>query len=719
MKVRERHRCHLLVRPGSRLAIAVLLALGAAARTDNALAEPEATAAPPPVSVVASAEKQRLLEYLLAYDTNPATVVREARAAQARARAANDDALLSLALSVECRGLYRENKLEAADTACAEALKLAERGDDLAMFAVQRMLGTLTTERGQPMAALQNAFDSLAAARRSGNELARAAAFGNLGTVAQFAGANSDAVEYYDRALTIANQIGSDNLRLQVANNLGVLLLESGDPEAARAHFAQALAASQRLRAGLGGFAVRYGIALADLESGRNSEAVAALRSLVAQEYEEQTPAQRAEAQMFLARGEFKLGNMAAAEAAARTAAADLRRLRPIRAYPAQALLIDILTARGKLEEAARLSDSLVQEVPVDARGRVELLEARARLLAAQGQHRAAYVTLIDAQSAREQQSLARAARTLAFMRARTEAQERFQELTHLRAQQARAEDEAHQARIVRNFSLAIVAITLIGAIALWLMARVRRKLEAEIERRRSLDALGKLTGGVAHDFNNLMTIVQQAMDLLRQDPAVKSSGDALILIDEAEGAARLGGHITRQLLTFARQQPMQPEDVPLRQYIEQRRLLFERTLGESMRLEVILNDEHCGVRVDPGQLTTAIINLLANSRDAMGGKGEVTMRIEAIHNAFRDRRWAELPIGRYVSIAIIDRGKGMSAEVARQAVTPFFTTKGEAGGTGLGLSTVHGFVVQSGGILLLKSEPNLGTTITLVLPHC
>jgi two-component system cell cycle sensor histidine kinase/response regulator CckA len=137
------------------------------------------------------------------------------------------------------------------------------------------------------------------------------------------------------------------------------------------------------------------------------------------------------------------------------------------------------------------------------------------------------------------------------------------------------------------------------------------------------------------------------------------------------------------------------------------------------MRLIVTFNDDLCGVRADPGQLTTAIINLLANSRDSMGGKGDVTIRIEAIDNTFRDRRWAELAIGRYVSIAIIDRGHGMSADVAREAVTPFFTTKAAAGGTGLGLSTVHGFVVQSGGILLVQSDQRLGTTITVVLPHC
>lgn len=719
----ERHRCHARCVAGVAVACVTLVIVGQHVHADDAqagvLAPTSEAGSSRGRNTSNAAEQQQLLEYLVAVDKSPALVVSEARAAQARAMAASDDSLLSLARSVECRGLYRQAKLEEADAACADALKLAARGDDLAVFAAQRMTGTLLAERGQPMAALQNVLDSHAAATRSGNELARAAALGNLGAVAQFSGANADAVDYYDRALALADRIGSDSLRLQIANNLGVLLLETGDADGARIYFQQALGAAGRIDGGYYALAVRYGIALADAESGRAEDAVKVLRALIAEKHPDETPAQRAEAQLFLARAEFKLGNTESAETAARAAAEGLRKLRPVRAYPAQALLVDVLVAGGKLDEASRLAERLMLEIPADMRGRVELLEARARLFEAQARHREAYAALLEAQRVREQQSLARANRTLAFMRARTEAQERFHELTNLRTQQAQAQDDAEQARIVRNFSLAILAITLLGSVALWITTRARRKLEAEIERRRSLDALGKLTGGFAHDFNNLMTIVQQAMDLLRQDAAVKQSGDALILIDEAEGAARLGGHITRQLLTFARQQPMQPEDVPLKQYVEQRRLLFERTLGESMRLIVTFNDDLCGVRADPGQLTTAIINLLANSRDSMGGKGDVTIRIEAIDNTFRDRRWAELAIGRYVSIAIIDRGHGMSADVAREAVTPFFTTKAAAGGTGLGLSTVHGFVVQSGGILLVQSDQRLGTTITVVLPHC
>jgi signal transduction histidine kinase len=235
--------------------------------------------------------------------------------------------------------------------------------------------------------------------------------------------------------------------------------------------------------------------------------------------------------------------------------------------------------------------------------------------------------------------------------------------------------------------------------------------------RRHHIEALGKITSGVAHDFNTLMTIVQQAMGLLRRKPALGASPEMMMLVDEADEAARLGGQITQQLLGFARQKPMRPEIVLLAEFMEQQRPLFERSLGESMTLTIRAGSVGAAIRADPGQLTTALINLLVNARDAMQGAGNVDLGITEVGNIGRDRRWQELPAGHYVAITVTDRGQGMTPDIVRQAVTPFFTTKSDAGGSGLGLSSVDGFVSQSGGALDLDSQPGAGTTVTMLFP--
>jgi signal transduction histidine kinase len=659
-----------------------------------------------------------LLQLMLAANAAPATQVTQGAALRVAAAAAGNTALQSLSLSVECRGLYRQGLMERAAKACADARALAG-SDDLAVFAAERMNGVLILERGEPLAALPTLLESSAAAARSGEELAIAASLSSLGSAAQLAGVNPDAVEYYDRALVIAARIGADDLSSRIANNLGVLLLESGDPEGARAQFQTAIETASRLRSGFSPVSARYGLALAEVLSGRPGDAIDRLRAMLAAKNPRETPGQRADGMLFLARAEFRLGNLTAAEAAARAAVDELRRLSPTRSHAAAALLVDVLVAAGRYDDADRMSARLLREVPEDARGRIELLEAQERLLAAQGRYRDAYQVAAALRQARARQSSDVAARALAFLRVRAETQQRLQEIMDLRVERARIEEESRQARVVRNFTLVLLALALAGAIALWGLMRARRRLETEVERRRSHESLAQLTGGVAHDFNNLMTIVQQTMGLLRINASIAGSQQALRLIDEAEDAARLGGQITWQLLTFAKQNPLHPEVVALPCYFEARRLLFERAVGQAvnLRIEMTVTADSGSVRVDPTQLTTCLINLLTNARDALSGVAEVRINVVAAVNGARDKRWPELPPGSYVTISVRDSGCGMSAEVARQATTPFFTTKGVAGGTGLGLSAAEGFAAQSGGLLQIDTAPGQGTTVSRVLP--
>jgi signal transduction histidine kinase len=657
----------------------------------------------------------RLLELLTSGGVAAQEVVNAGVSAAADPAVSKDPELYALALSVQCRGYYRLSDLPAAQRSC-DAARVASRSD-LARFAAERMQATLVAERGRPTDAIPLFLDSQAAAERSGNRFAIAAALGNLGAVAQFAGANAEAVDYYDRALALAAQLGADGLQATLGSNFGYLLVEAGKAELAREAFERALAAALRSRSHQAEFTIRNGLAHAQLAAGQADEAVLAFRRLLADPDVFADAYQLAEGKLFLARAELAAGHPIAAEAAARVAVDGLAQRSPLRTYPAYAVLIDALVANRKLNEAETVSSRLMTVVPETARGRFELLQARARLLSVAQRHREAYEVLLEADRVRESQSISRAEDRLAFMRARNEASEREAELLGLRQQQTLVAATAERDRLIRDFSLALAALVVLGAVVYWTTVRTRRQLELQIARRQHIDALGKLTGGVAHDFNNLMTIVQQAMDLLRRKPSLQQSGDIMTLVDEADAAARLGGRITQQLLAFARQKPMHPEIVPLTDFFERQRPLLERSLGASMTLSMPKDVASRAIRVDPSQLTTALINLLANARDAMDGSGTVQLGVADVDNSGRDRRYPELAAGRYVAISVADRGQGMTAEAAREAVTPFFTTKGDIGGSGLGLSTVDGFVNQSGGALSIQSDVGAGTTVTMLFP--
>jgi signal transduction histidine kinase len=664
-------------------------------------------------------QRQQLVELLDSGGFARADLVDRGRAAASDAAKAGDESLRSLALSVQCRGLIQQGLLDEATPICREALRRAPAGDDLALSAAQRMNGVLTIERGQPLAALPTLIEANAAAGRSGNARAIAASLMSLGAAAQWAGVNADAVDYYDRALTVATGINANELAARIANNLGVLLLERGDAEGARLQFQTAIDRAARVGDRGPPSSIQYGLAFAEIQSDRSGDAIERLRALLAAGTPGGAPLQHADGMLYLARAEYRLGNLEAAEAAVRRSLEQLRQLNPARSYPAAALLVDVLVTAGKIDAAQAVLRPLLRDVPADALGRVELLEAQERLLAAQGRYREAYVVAGEVRQARARQSSAESARTLAFLRVRSEAQQREQELNELRIERARVDREAATAKLVRNFSLVLLAAALLGAWALWGLMRTRRKLETEVERRRSHEALAKLTGGVAHDFNNLMTIMQQTMNLLRREANFAHSPSAMSLIREAEEAAKLGGRITWQLLTFAKQNQLRPELMDLGTFFNDRRTMFDKALGERMQLRIDnpLPATDSLVRVDPVQLTTCLINLLSNARDAMQSTGEVVMRARSVENVARTGPWTELPPGRYVAISVVDTGCGMSADVLEQSTTPFFTTKGVSGGTGLGLSAAQGFAAQSGGRLQIESAPGAGTTVTLVLP--
>jgi signal transduction histidine kinase/CheY-like chemotaxis protein len=252
------------------------------------------------------------------------------------------------------------------------------------------------------------------------------------------------------------------------------------------------------------------------------------------------------------------------------------------------------------------------------------------------------------------------------------------------------------------------------------LRTEVRRREQTEEQLRQSqkMEAIGRLTGGLAHDFNNLMTIVTGSLDLLNRrlapdDQRLKK------LVDNAMEGARRASTLTRQLLAFARRQPLEPKPTDLNKLVSEVSALLRGTLGETIAIETVLGGGLWLANIDAHQLERAIVNLALNSRDAMPGGGRLTIETANAHldDAYA-KVHAEVTPGQYTSIAITDTGSGIAPDIVGKIFEPFFTTKPAGHGTGLGLSQVFGFVKQSGGHVKVYSEAAKGTTVRLYLPR-
>jgi PAS domain S-box-containing protein len=234
------------------------------------------------------------------------------------------------------------------------------------------------------------------------------------------------------------------------------------------------------------------------------------------------------------------------------------------------------------------------------------------------------------------------------------------------------------------------------------------------------LESVGQLTGGIAHDFNNLLTVIQGNLQVLGELPLLAADAQARELVEAAGRASRRGAELTGKLLAFSRRQVLQPIAVDVVAMLKSLADLLRRTLDQRIRIDVEVPQGSLDVLVDASQLESALLNIAINARDAMPGGG--TLRFRAtLCLAPPDRTGIEIDRtetrGGFVMIEVSDSGSGMSAEVRERAFEPFFTTKEAGRGTGLGLSTVYGFVRQSKGAVTLDCELGRGTTVSLYLP--
>ncbi|MFP5391931.1 MAG: response regulator [Gammaproteobacteria bacterium] len=247
--------------------------------------------------------------------------------------------------------------------------------------------------------------------------------------------------------------------------------------------------------------------------------------------------------------------------------------------------------------------------------------------------------------------------------------------------------------------------------------ARALEEARSALAQSQKLDAVGKLTGGVAHDFNNVLQVVRGSLELLREEQS--HAWQVVRRVDSAMGAVQRGAKLAAQLLAFARKQPLQPKPTNLGRVLRSMDDMLRRALGDAVDIDIVISGGLWNTLVDPHQLEQVILNLAINARDAMDGNGQLT--IEAGNAQLDDdyvRSEPGLHAGQFVQLAVSDTGCGMTPDIVEKAFEPFFSTKPEGVGTGLGLSMTYGFVKQSHGHIRIYSEPGHGTTIRIYLPR-
>ncbi len=242
---------------------------------------------------------------------------------------------------------------------------------------------------------------------------------------------------------------------------------------------------------------------------------------------------------------------------------------------------------------------------------------------------------------------------------------------------------------------------------------------QEKVRQLQKIESIGQLTGGVAHDFNNMLAIIIGSLDMATRRLSGNEDPRLVQSLQNAKEGAQRAATLTARLLAFSRLQPLAPELIDGNKLVGGMSELLRRTIGEHIHIETVLGGGLWKAHADLGQLENAIVNLCINARDAMPDGGKLTIETA---NTELDDRYArlheEVKPGQYVMLSITDTGTGMSKDVIERAFDPFYTTKGPGKGTGLGLSQVYGYIKQTGGHIKIYSEIDRGTTVKIYLPR-
>ena len=256
----------------------------------------------------------------------------------------------------------------------------------------------------------------------------------------------------------------------------------------------------------------------------------------------------------------------------------------------------------------------------------------------------------------------------------------------------------------------------IIGAVVTFIDISRRRQLEAQLRQAQKMDAIGTLAGGVAHDFNNLLLVIGAYAELMLD--SLTAENPLRRNVDEILTASHRAADLTRQLLAFSRKQMQALQLLDLNSVIQEISKMLPRLIGEDIQLVVIPGPDLTKVKADPVQIEQVVMNLAGNARDAMPHGGRLTMQTANVKlDEAYVHRHSIVPPGEYVLLEVTDTGEGIAPEHINHIFEPFYTTKEEGKGTGLGLATVYGIVKQNGGFIWVYSEAGLGTTFKIYLP--
>ncbi len=488
-------------------------------------------------------------------------------------------------------------------------------------------------------------------------------------------------------------------------------------------------------------FIVTTQIARALHQLGRHQEAVAEISGWLGRDDVDAGPDLTIDAELILAQSSLALAEFDQAEQALTRAKALAAQIAGTAKHTEIELLeISLLRARGQLEAAERDIRATVERLAVPDEPTVGYLDAlvlQAEIFSEMGRFDAAYDTQQAVLRIEHELRTAEYDDNMSSARIANELESQQRELDILKERERTTEARIERDQMFQTALIGVGVLLMVVAYLVWskwhaqrvandalqdtvaerteqVREEMQRRIEAERNQRRlesklveddKYRAVARLTGGLAHDFNNLMTVVSCSAELVKLKTL---DNDLAMLADDILEAADSGTRVTRSLIAYARQQALNPEVTRLDEFIVNNEALFRNTLGEQIELKI--NVAPCLVTIDKASMTTALLNVLFNARDAISNHGHVEITLVS-DNSVSVRGGCRL--------SIRDDGVGMDADTLNRAMEPFFTTRkgNKTSGMGLGLSTVYGFMRQSNGNVEVESAPNDGTTVHLLLP--